>query len=65
MFLLMFLLIFLARGFALFADGPALVNSFALSSRSAEVVEARARVQRVVRMAQTSSAIVVTTAVRQ
>jgi hypothetical protein len=35
MFLLMFSLIFLARGFALFADSPALVNSFALSSRSA------------------------------
>jgi len=30
-----FSLIFLARGFALFADGPALVNSFPLSSRSA------------------------------
>ena len=32
---MMFSLIFLARGFALFADGPALVKSFALSSRSA------------------------------
>jgi hypothetical protein len=90
--ILMFLLMFLARGFALFAAGPALVNSYPLPSRGVQVVEARKRLKKVVRMvryvaffvpgstfvlalvtivqthrlsAQTPSAMVVTTAVRQ
>jgi hypothetical protein len=41
--ILMFLLMFLARGFALFAGGPALVKSYPLSSNGAQVVEARSR----------------------